>query len=232
MDSSPPTRFRLFYLDDSGSPQSGIVVYAWLEVDASGWRTGLESWLDLRHHLYSTFGIPASYRLHATALAGGHGNPSLRPVWNRSKHARREVMRIILNHIASTDGIAVGAAYRRTSARRDAYAQHRQDVYRRLVAHLDSRLATDHEHGLVFSDGDGSDPSYAAAHRALTVRQRRVVEDPQFPSSRRNVWLQLADLVAWTAFQRLHAAPNRRFAWRWYDTYLAARDVNGGPMPL
>jgi len=35
--------------------------------------------------------------------------------------------------------------------------------------------------------------------------------------------------VAWTPFQHLYRADNRRFAWHWYDTYLSGRDVHGGP---
>jgi hypothetical protein len=232
MKPPSPDCFRLFYVDDSGSPTSGIVVYAWLEVDAAAWRTGVQSWLDLRHFLHTRYGIPASYQLHAATFAGGHGNPSINPSWNRAKHLRGEVMQVALAHIAATTGVAVGTVYRRTTARRHAYAHNRVDVYRRLIAHLDARLATNHEHGLVFGDGDGSDRSYAAAHRALTLDQRRIVEDPQFPGSDRNVWLQLADLVAWTAFQHLHRAPNRRFAWPWYETYVASRDIHGAPHPL
>ncbi len=112
------------------------------------------------------------------------------------------------------------------------YARHRNDVYQRFVLQLNARLADHHEHGMIFTDGDGSDPSYRDAHRALTAQHRRVLEDPQFPRSTENAWLQLADFVAWTAFQHLHRAPNRRVAWHWYDTYLAPCDVHGGPIAV
>jgi len=149
--------------------------------------------------LHTRFAIPSNYQLHAAKFAGGHGNPSTDPTWNRAKHLRGEVMQVALAHIAATTGVAVGAVYRRTTARRHAYAHNRADVYRRLIAHLDARLAINHDHGLVFSDSDGSDRSYAAAHRALTLDQRRVVEDPQFPGSAKNMWLQLAGLVAFSS---------------------------------
>ena len=87
--------------------------------------------------------------------------------------------------------------------------------------------------GLVFTDGDGTDDSYAAAHRALTIDRRHLVEDPQFPRrSKRNPWLQMADLVAWAAYQHLHRSTNRRYAWPWYEQYLSGRDVHGGPLGL
>jgi hypothetical protein len=227
-----PDRFRLFYVDDSGSASSGIVVYSWLECDATSWRTGWQSWLDLRHSLQTRYGVPVDYQLHASTFAAGRGDPSTDPDWNRRKHLRRIVMRTALAHIAATPGVSVGTVYRRTSARRRAYADHRADVYQLLVAHLNTRLAQNYEHGLVFGDGDGSDPTYAAAHRALTGERRRVVEDPQFPGARRNIWLQCADFVAWTAYQHLHRAQNRQFAWHWYDAYLGAADVHGGPLAL
>jgi len=219
-------------VDDSGSASSGIVVYSWLECDATAWRTGWQSWLHLRHSLQARYRIPVDYQLHASTFAAGRGNPSTDPDWNRQKHLRRTVMRATLAQIAATPGLSVGTVYRRTTARRHAYAHHRADVYQRLVTHLDISLAEHHEHGLVFGDGDGSDPTYTAAHRALTLDRRRVVEDPQFPGARRNIWLQLADLVAWTAYQHLHRAQNRQFAWHWYHTYLSALDVHGGPLAL
>jgi hypothetical protein len=141
-------------------------------------------------------------------------------------------MRTVLAHLADTPGIALGTVYRRTDSKRDQYARHRNDVYQRFVIQLNARLADHHEHGMIFTDGDGSDPSYRDAHRALAAQHRRVLEDPQFPRSTENSWLQLADFVAWTALQHLHRAPNRRVAWHWYNTYLAPRDVHGGPIAL
>jgi hypothetical protein len=233
MNTRTQVRFRLFYVDDSGSPQSGIVVYSWLECDAADWRNGLQSWLDLRQQLWTTYGIAPDYPIHAAPFAAVRGNPTSDPRWNRRHDQRQHVMRTLLAHLAATEGIHIGTVYRRTTARRDAYARHRAEVYQQLVTHLDRRLARQHEHGLVLTDGDGSDGTYAAAHQALTIERRRVVEDPQFPRrSKRNPWLQLADLVAWTAYHHLHRSDNRRYAWNWYDRYLTTRDVNGGPSKI
>lgn len=233
MHAGAQIRFRLFYVDDSGSPQSGIVVYSWLECDATAWRSGLQSWLNLRQQLHAHHGIPPDYPIHAALFAAGRGNPSTDPTVNRDRRQRHHVMATMLAHLADTDGVHIGTVYRRTTARRDAYAAHRADVYQRLVTGLDTRLAQHHEHGLVFTDGDGTDDSYTAAHRSLTIDRRHLVEDPQFPRrSKRNPWLQMADLVAWTAYQHLHRAPNRRYAWHWYQQYLAGRDIHAGPQGL
>ena len=68
-------------------------------------------------------------------------------------------MRTVLAHLAATPGIAPGTMYRRTDARRDAYARHRNDVHQQFVTQLNTRLADHGEHGIIFTDGDGSDPS-------------------------------------------------------------------------
>jgi hypothetical protein len=42
---------RLFYVDDSGAPNTGWVVYSWIECAVADWRHGLRWWLDLRKRL-------------------------------------------------------------------------------------------------------------------------------------------------------------------------------------
>jgi hypothetical protein len=116
MNAPAPDRFRLFYVDDSGSSASGIVVYSWLECGATSWRAGLQSWLNLRETLEAKYRIPVGYQLHAATFAGGHGNPGTDLDWNRRKHQRGEVMQVALAHLAGTDGISVGTVYRRTNA--------------------------------------------------------------------------------------------------------------------
>jgi hypothetical protein len=232
MSVTAPGQFRLFYVDDSGSCDSGLVVYGFLECPARAWRASLQRLLDLREDLHHRHGIPPGYQLHAASFATGHGNPSTRAGWNRQLHLRTLVVEQTLAHLAGDPDLRVGVVYRATAAKRHAYQQHRTDVYRRLVAHLDRRLHADGEHGLVFTGGSGSDLSYAAAHRAITHPRRRLVEDPVFQHSGRSHWLQMADLIAWTAYQHLHRATNRRHTWVWYTTHLQARDIHGGPLPM
>ena len=55
------TPTRLFYVDDSGSVDTGYVVYAWIETTTEGWRRGMRSWLDLRRELYGKYRIPISH---------------------------------------------------------------------------------------------------------------------------------------------------------------------------
>jgi hypothetical protein len=221
---------RMFFLDDSGSESSGWIVYSWIECAIADWRTGLRGWLDLRKDLFAQFAIPPAYELHSTRFAGGQGNPSTDPEWNRRKSNRGQVMTMALTHLGGATELNVGTVYRRASQTRKAYAAERADVYEKLVDHLDARLGAACDFGLLFMDGDGRDPSYARAHRGLKLTDRNIIEDPLFQGSHQNQWIQMADIVAWSAFQHLNRHPRRTFAWDWYSTHLAPRDVNGGPI--
>jgi hypothetical protein len=85
---------------------------------------------------------------------------------------------------------------------------------------------------MVFMDGDGTAAGYHHAHRELKLAHRHVIEDPLFVPAHRSAWVQMADLVAWTAYQHLLRHPGKRFAWAWYDRHLRTSDVNGGPVAL
>lgn len=230
--NTTPGTTRMFYIDDSGSEQSGWIVYSWVECTISTWRTGLRIWLDLRKQLFTQFAIPASYEIHSTHFANGQGNPSANAAWNRHKSNRGQVMTMALEQIGRCPDLAIGTVYRHTTATRRAYFAEKANVYEKLVEHLDGRLGSAGELGLLFMDGDGTDHSYIQAHRGLKLAQRNVIEDPLFQGSTTNQWIQMADIAAWSAFQGLQQAPNRRFAWQWYSTYLLPCDVNGGPLNI
>jgi mannose/cellobiose epimerase-like protein (N-acyl-D-glucosamine 2-epimerase family) len=223
---------RLFYVDDSGSVVTGYVVYSWIECDAAQWRSGLAAWLGLRRELYNRYRIPPAYELHATAFLNGRGNPSTDEAWNRSKQARWEAAELMLAAIAACPELSVGTVYRHTAARGHAYHEHRVGLYDRLVGHLDTRLAADGELGMLLMDGDGTATGYYAAHRALKLSRRSLIEDPLFQASHRSQWVQIADLAAYVAFQSLLRYPGKEFCWDWYERYLRPCDRNGGPLAL
>ena len=83
---------------------------------------------------------------------------------------------------------------------------------------VDARLREDGELGLLVMGGDGTDGSYYAAHRDLALETRALVEDPAFQHSHRSQWVQIADLVAYAAYQHLVRLPEKQFAWEWYGT--------------
>jgi len=142
------------------------------------------------------------------------------------------VVRQALAAIGSAPQLRLGTVHRRTPSRGAAYHRERLSVYDALVARLDQRCTTGDEYGMIFMDGDGSAQGYYSAHRALKLADRRIIEDPLFQVSHRSQWVQMADLVAWTAYQSLQRAPSRQFAWDWYARYLLGQDVFGGPLGL
>jgi len=223
---------RLFYVDDSGAESTGFVVYSWIECAIHDWRLGLRGWLDLRKALYAEYGVPPAYELHATKFIRGSGNPSTMPGWNRRKQNRSDVMRSALATIGTTAELKTGTVYRHSAARGVAYQAERVQVYEALVAHLDERVGAAGEVGMILMDGDGTATGYYNAHRALKLAHRNIIEDPLFVPAHRSAWVQMADLVAWTAYQGLLRHPGKRFAWNWYDEHLRASDVNGGPQAL
>ena len=141
-------------------------------------------------------------------------------------------MKLALTTIGSAEALRVGAVFRRTRAKGADYHRERAGLYAALIAHIDARLAADEELGLIFMDGDDSDSIYREAHRELKLDVRRVVEDPLFQGSHRSQPVQMADLVAWTAYQSLQRHPGKQYAWPWYEKFLGLADVNGGPMEL
>ncbi|MGC5660178.1 DUF3800 domain-containing protein [Micromonospora sp. WMMD723] len=223
---------RMFYIDDSGSPNDGWIVYSWIEVTLLDWRIGLRAWLDLRKKMFAQHNIPASYELHATKFLGGRGNPSLDSSWNGSKQTRTTVVREALATIGTCPVLRVGTVYRQTTARGKAYSRERGVVYSKLVDHVDNRLGLAGEHGLIFMDGDGRDSGYYNAHRSLKLAHRNVIEDPLFQHSHRSQWVQMADLTAYAAYQSLIKVPAKRFAWDWYPNLLGPIEVSGGPIAV
>ncbi|MEV3852476.1 MULTISPECIES: DUF3800 domain-containing protein [Streptomyces griseus group] len=211
---------KLFYLDDSGTVDTGFIVYGWLEIDIIHWAPALRCWLDFRKKLYSDVRIPADFEIHSTHFINGRDKPSLDPAWNRSKASRGRAAQEALGAAAAMPGTRFGAAYRRTTKTGPAYGAERTAVYEATLRHLDQQLTHDDDHGIIVMDGDGSDPSYQREHRKLKLATRRIVEDPWFSGSDTNQPVQVADLLAYTAYQTVLKHPGKTFMWQWWDQQL------------
>lgn len=229
----PASAARLFYVDDSGAEETGIAVFAWVETTLPGWSDGLQVWLEMRKDLYAKYQIPPSAELHATKFVAGRGRPSQDSGVNLSRQDRRAAMRDALAAIGTCPDLHVGVVYRSTAARTKAYGAERLQVYNGLVEHLDARLGAAGEHGMIIMDGNGTGANgYYAAHRGLKLGARNLIEDPMFVPAHRSASVQMADFVAWTAYQSVLRHPGKRFAWDWYEDYLRGSDVNGGPLQV
>jgi hypothetical protein len=246
-----PTIDRMLYLDDSGSPLSGLVMYGWVEVAPCDWSAALREWLTLRKELVRDYNIPVTAELHCTEYVQGRGvsgfgyistnaperfrAPRVSPDGTISeivlwKDLGREVAERCLTVVANSPTMRVGAVWQRTTATGSDYASEKYALYERLIARLDSGLRTDGSLGLLAMDGD--DPHYRQAHRGLRLANRHLLEDPAYHDSRMSQWTQIADLVAYCAYLAVNRHESQRFGWDWYELFLAPRDVHGGPLNL
>lgn len=215
----------MFYIDDSGDAASRTVVFGWVELELSAWSPALRRWLDFRNELHRAVGIPTDYELHSTVFVGGRGRPT-DTEWDFRKEERGRVVAQALATIAGTEGLNVGAVYTNAPGG-EKYHAHKARAYAALVRMLDDRLTADGELGLVVMDGDGSDPAYRAAHRELKLSTRSVLEDPFFRGSDASQWIQMADMIAYSAYQHLMRKPTKEATWGWYSEILAAASVTG-----
>ena len=232
---------RLFYVDDSYRQESGLVVFGWIECNPVEWRRGLRAWLELRKDLRREFGVRVDKELHATEFVNGRGDLSddHRPlvgtpfVDGQAQVLRKDLGRAVavrcLQLIGSCPFLQVGAVWRHIPDDADFTAQ-KYELYADFVQHIDAELRGRDSYGLIVMDGQ--DPHYRSAHRALKLDERHIVEDAIMSDSGNSQLVQMADLVAYTAFSSLNRHNANRFAWDWYSDHLAGRDVNGGPVEL
>lgn len=214
---------RLIYVDDSGSADTGVVTYSWVEVAVADWSACLRQLITWRRSLYASDAIPVEFELHATKFLNGRGEPSQKRAWYGDKKGNaRRVAQDQLAHLAALargGTLAMGTVHRRVDSGRD-WGRHRAEVYQALLEHLDQQLLARGDLGFIIMDGDGSDPAYRRAHRQLTLATRAIIEDPGFQPAHESQFVQVADLVAYVSYQHLLASPDRTWAHPWFPAYL------------
>ncbi len=232
-----PQLDRLIYVDDSGSPQSGMAVYGWIEFRPDRWASVLGSWLATRKRLWRDSRIPVSKELHTVDYVAGRARlADQAPERHRRggvdlwKDFGREIAADCLETLRCTEGLTVGAVYRQGEP--SQLSATKRQLYSSLIARFETELAVTDSLALVFMDGDGSDPSYRTAHRDLQLNERRVIEDAIHMDSRASQLVQMADLVAWSAHAAVSRHGGSKFAWDWYQTHLSERDPARRPLEL
>lgn len=222
----------LTYIDDSGSVDAEIAIYGWIQVSPAAWRVVLRRWLDLRKELFLELGVHISTELHATKFINGREEISANAPGRLQDAATGEVLRKDLGRemgqrclemIRDDTEIRAGAVFRRTSAKGSAFNNERHDLYGKFVDWFDADLRSKDCYGLLTMDGQ--DQRYRDAHRALPIGTRHVIEDPALQDSRHSQWMQMADLVAYTAFMSLHRHAGNQFGWSWYNNYLGGANT-------
>jgi uncharacterized protein DUF3800 len=66
----------------------------------------------------------------------------------------------------------------------------------------------------------------------LKLDQRRIIEDAIHLDSKSSQLVQMADLVAWTAYAAVDQHQRNEFAWSRYKDYLSERDPGRQPNEL
>lgn len=228
---------RLIYIDDSRHPAAGLVIYGWVEFRPDRWEAVLKSWLDMRKRLWREYAIAVTEELHTTQYVNGRGRIS-KAVPDRHVHDGieywkdfgREVAAECLDTLRSTEGLTVGAVWRRGAP--GDIATTRRRAYADLVARFEDELQVTNSLALLFMDGDGSDTSYRSTHRSLRLSERRVIEDAIHLDSKTSQLTQMADLVAWSANAHVDRVSGNEFAWGWYENYLSERDPARRPQQI
>lgn len=233
----PKSLDRMIYVDDSGHPSSGLVVYGWVEFNPDRWASILKSWLDTRKRLWREHNIPVISELHATEYVNGRGRISKRVperhVHNGVEYWKdfgREVAIECLETIRCTEGLTVGAVWRRADPKN--FAANKRQTYANFISQIEHDLSESASLAIVFMDGDGTDQGYRSTHRNLKLARRHVIEDPIHLDSRGSQLVQMADLVAWTASVHVDRYPGNAFAWEWCSGYLSERDPRRTPQEI
>lgn len=234
----------MIYADDSGAEATGWIVYGWIECSPQGWRPALRNCLDLRKALKANHCVEVDTELHATKFINGRAriadetSPNFK-AWDVSagdkpdwKILGRKVAEECLSAVATCPDLRVGSVYRRTNKTGKAFHQEKADTYKALIEMLDGHLQDEGCYGTIFMDGNGTDRSYAAAHRELKLAHRNLIEDPLFIDSTRSQLMQMADLVAYVTYLHLHKRQGAEFGWGWHDQYLKASHLYSGPMQI
>src|SRR5262249_21774891 len=164
-----------------------------------------------RQELFERHRIPASVEIHAVKFLTGRGHPSSEEKVNQSKTLRREIFVNALKTIGDLPGVSVGAVYRRSPHRQSRFNEVMRDTFCKLVLGIDRRLFLANLQGIMIIDGenDGSCREYHRLVRSLNLSERYLIEGPFFKSSDESQWIQIADIVAYAAFQSVIKRPDR-----------------------
>lgn len=226
-----PTRSYIGYVDDSGNEDLGLLWVALL-VPFDLWAEYLRRWLSFRQNLYVKTGVPASHELHAQVwLSPAPLQETKAEALDALRNDDRELPGILLSGKTSRRErsrwyekalLTIGTftdARLLTVYTSDHSGPAKISLYDELLCFIEEFLAPERSHATLLIDGAMDSGSHLrAAHRALLVRRRRIVEDAALCRSSDSQLLQMADICAYAAFQSLQSKRNAVFASRYEDS--------------
>lgn len=97
-----------------------------------------------------------------------------------------------------------------------------RDTFCKFVLGVDRRPFLAKVQGIMIIDGDGDGPCrfYSRLYTSLNLSGRQLIAGPFFQPSDVSEWIQIADIVAYTAFQSVIKRPGKEFCWSWYTDYV------------
>lgn len=209
-----PSRSYIAYVDDSGNETLGWL-WTGLAVPFDLWCEYLRRWLSFRHWLYRAHGVPANFELHAQVwlsveparqtdaadlvLARGDDG-ALLEILKRGRSQRRarfEVFEKALKTIGTFTEARLFTVLTDSSTGTAKLA-----LYDELLCFVEEFLSVEEAHATMIVDGaHDSGGHLRSAHRALRLKDRRIVEDAGLRRSLDSQLLQAADICAHAAFQ-------------------------------
>ena len=231
-----PARSYMVYVDDSGNENVGWLWTAFaLPFDL--WSEYLGRWLSFRHWLFRQHGVPANFELHSqawlavepakhTSAAGqlalvqdGHGE--LVDLLRRGRARRRARFEVFEKGLKTIGGFTDARLFTVGSPSTSGAAK--LVLYDDLLCFVEDFLSGEGSHATFIVDGahDGGG-HLRSAHRALLIKQRRIVEDAGLRRSSDSQLLQIADFCAHAAFQSVQnkTSLDEKFR-RQYETALS-----------
>jgi hypothetical protein len=211
-------RAYLIYVDDSGNEAHGWLWTA-LALPNELWTDHLRRWLSFRRWLYKQHAVPANFELHAQVWLSSEPSKhtadqqldlvrdrdgDLVPIIRRGREHRRarfEVYEKALKTIGSLPDAALFTTHTASSTGPAKF-----ELYGDLLCFLESFLFAERAHASLIVDGLNDGGGHVrAAHRALRINRRRVLEDASHRSSADSQLLQMTDLCAYAALQSIQA---------------------------
>lgn len=219
-----PSDTYVLYTDDSGDG-AGDVFFSGLLIPIDQWTESLRRWLKFRRWMHKQHQVSARYELHAYQWIPAKdvpvpGDPTA-PV-NTTKGIRQQVAENGLKTISKLPGLGVITVRHPSPVKADAYET--------LLNAVDDALRKQDAWALLVVDGDpkNPDPHVRDAHRKLDIERRRIIEDGWHQDASMSQFIQMADLVAHSAFQAHDRAPGRQFMWDWYKKHIHAVEWHCG----
>jgi len=181
-------------------------MYTALAIPDHRWSSYLKGWLTWRRQLFRDHGVPSSYEIHAHDWLSSHpqdlkgadgeslqAQPRLLGTGRDLRRERHRLYEGALRVIGTFDEA------RLFTVETDSFRTF--DLYAELLGWIDEWLTIEKAYGIVIIDGLDPGWNCRAKHRLLSIKTRRIVEDPQPCHSHESQLIQMADLCAHSAYR-------------------------------